>query len=585
MRNKNSTNINTLRPLNRFFRLLSLDRGDIINIYVYALFNGLVALSLPLGIQAIINLISGGQVSTSWYVLIFLVIAGITISGIVQILQLTITERIQQKVFTRSAFEFAYRLPNLKLEKLDKIYVPELVNRFFDTLTVQKALPKILIDFSSASLQIAFGLLLLSFYHPFFILFGLLFIVIIYLIFRFVGPVGLRTSLKESKYKYQVVYWLEEVGRTMGTFKLAGATNLPLKKTDDLVSGYLKARKSHFKALLFQYSSLLVFKVLIAAGLLIIGGMLVINQRMNIGQFVAAEIIIILVLNSIDKLFASLETIYDILTALEKIGTVVDLPLDSVQKQEILFEEAFRESGIEVVVKNLSYQFPTDEEPILKNINVSVLSEQHLCISGFNGSGKSMLLRLIGALYQDYDGTILYNNVTQKNINLAFLHSRVGDSFEREDIFKGSLLENLVVGRKNISFDDIQEAVKVTSLKTFIDLLPLGFETMLFPKGQGLASSIVQKIKLARCILGNPKLILLEDNLNQLNQQDRQIFIDYLLSPHHNWTVIMVSNDVSIVQRFKQIVVLDKGHIIGQGTFDEVSQIKCFSAIHDKILN
>lgn len=576
--------INTLRPLQRFFRLLSLDKGDIINIYIYALFNGLVALSLPLGIQAIINLISGGEVSTSWYVLIFLVIAGITISGIVQLLQLSITERIQQKVFTRSAFEFAYRLPNLKLEQLDKVYVPELVNRFFDTLTVQKALPKILIDFSSASLQIAFGLLLLSFYHPFFIIFGLLFIVTIYLIFRFVGPVGLSTSLKESKYKYKVVYWLEEVGRTMGTFKLAGETNLPLEKTDGLVTSYLKARKSHFRALLLQYSSLLVFKVLIAAGLLIIGGMLVINQRMNIGQFVAAEIIIILVLNSIDKLFASLETIYDVLTALEKIGTVVDLPLDSTKKQQTIFQEAFRNAGMEVNIKKLSYQFPTDSAPILKNINLYIPAEEHLCISGFNGSGKSVLLRLIGGLYQDYEGTILYNGVPQKNMSLSYLHSNIGDSFEREDIFRATLLENLVVGRKNISFEEIQEAIKVTSLAQFIEGLPLGFETPLYPSGQGLASSIVRKIKLARCILGKPKLILLEDNINQLNRKDRKVFIDYLLSPHHNWTVIMVSNDINIVKRFPQITVLDKGAIVGRGTFDEVAQIKCFSDIHDKNL-
>ena len=151
---------------------------------------------------------------------------------------------------------------------------------------------------------------------------------ILYLIFRFTAPNGLRTSLVESKYKYEVVHWLEEIARAMETFKLAGKSQLPMTKTDEAVTDYLTARKAHFKTLVFQYINLTGFKVIVAAGLLLIGSLLVFNQQMNIGQFVASEIIIILVLASVEKLILSMETIYDVLTSIEKIGTVTDIPLE-----------------------------------------------------------------------------------------------------------------------------------------------------------------------------------------------------------------------------------------------------------------
>jgi ABC-type bacteriocin/lantibiotic exporter with double-glycine peptidase domain len=323
-----------LHPLDRFWRLLKPDQKEIRNVYVYSIFNGLVALSLPLGIQAIINLIQGGQVSTSWIVLLIFVVAGVGVTGVLQIFQLRITENLQQKIFTRAAFEFAYRIPRIRFESLYREYAPELMNRFFDTMSVQKGLPKILIDFSAATLQVIFGLILLSFYHPFFIVFSLVLVLLVYAIFYFTAKRGLETSLDESKYKYKMAHWLEELARTGTTFKLAGKTDLPLSTTDIHVGNYLKAREFHFRVLVQQYSLMVVFKVIVATGLLAIGGILVMEQLMNIGQFVAAEIIILLIMNSVEKLILSFETIYDVLTALEKMGQVTDKELEQTKHRK-----------------------------------------------------------------------------------------------------------------------------------------------------------------------------------------------------------------------------------------------------------
>lgn len=557
--------------------MLSVDRKQITNIYIFAIFSGLVNLSLPLGIQAIINLINVGEVSTSWLILVLLVIGGMIMMGILQILQLTIVERLQQKVFTRAAFEFAYRLPRMRMSAVRQYYGPELVNRFFDTLSVQKGLPKLLIDLSQASLQIIFGLILLSFYHPFFIFFSLIIVVIVAIVLRVTGPSGLKTSLQESKYKYAVAHWLEEVARTLETFKLAGKTDLPLQKTDKLVTGYLKARRSHFRVLLTQYINMVGLRAIIAAGLLLLGGMLVIEQQMNIGQFVAAEIVIILVLAAIEKLILSMETIYDVLTAIEKIGTVTDLPLESKQSNPLgNFDES---GGLAIKLRNFSYRFEDADYDILHHINLNIEEGQKVCIAGFSGSGKSLLLQLIAGLYEEYGGTITYNGTPLGNVDLNDLRYVIGDSLSREDIFRGTIAENISMGRENITFEDIKSAVQLLGLTDFVEMQSEGYNTELEPEGRKLPKTIAQKIMLARSIVGQPKLLLLEDTFNNLETSDRERLLNYLLDPSNPCTIIAVSNDPKVARRFERIAVLREGTVIDCGTFDETERRDWYSEI------
>ena len=570
-------NIISISPLKRFINLLKVDKRDIISVYIYALFNGIIALSLPLGIQAIINLITGGQVSTSWIVLVVFVILGVVATGVMQIMQLTISENIQQKIFTRSAFEFAYRIPRMKMESIKMDYIPELTNRFFDTLTVQKGLSKILIDFSSATLQVIFGLILLSFYHPFFIMFGLVLVVIVYFIFKFTVPNGLKTSIIESKYKYKVAHWLEEIARAMETFKLAGKSPLPLSKTDDLVEGYLTSRKAHFKTLVVQYINLIGFKVLVTAGLLLIGGLLVINQQMNIGQFVAAEIIIILVINSIEKLIVSMETIYDVLTSIEKIGNVTDIPLDSETGTLSDQEEG---KGLAVSITNLGYRFSYLKEDTIKNLNLSIEPGEKICLSGYNGSGKSLLLHVISGLYDEYTGSISCQGVPLASWCRSDFHKLIGDNLTRGDIFNASLLENISLGKPEISMNRVQKVAKIVGLSDFVDSLSEGYYTTLLPEGRNLPQSIILRIMLARSIAGNFKMIVLEDNFNQLNERDKNSFLEFLLK--EEWTVIAVSNDPMVADKFDRTIVMEKGEIIAKGSIASMVTYPWYSTIFKK---
>ena len=557
--------IGSFTPVQRFWKLLKPEKREITNIYIYAIFNGLVNLSLPLGIQSIINFIQGGQMSTSWFVLVIFVILGIAITGILQIFQLRITENLQQRIFARAAFEFAFRIPKIRQEELYHHYAPELMNRFFDVMPVQKGLSKILTDLSLASLQVFFGLILLSLYHPFFILFSFILLGLLYIIFRLTMQKGLKTSLEESRHKYEVAHWLEEVARTAMTFKLAGDSPLPLKQTDVHVGKYLKARESHYGILVQQYSLMVVFKVLVATGLLVMGGLLVMKQQMNIGQFVAAEIIVLLIMGSVEKLILTLETLYDVLTSLEKIGQVTDLGLE--QNEGLDLSGECKDEGMSLELRNVSFTYPGYHRKTIEGLSLAVKSGEKLLIRGSNGQGKSTLLQILAGLYDVQEGHISYNGLSRGNLDLQSLRMVIGDGLSEEQLFQGTVLENISMGREAATFERVKQVVEKLGLADFIRHLPKGYDTLLDPQGKKLPRSIVQKLLLARSVADRPKLLLLEDAFEHFDDEEGRKIIDFLTSKENKWTLIAVSASDYLAERSDRIAIIEDGKIIRSGTY------------------
>ena len=544
----------------RLMGLLRLDKKDILQIFYYAIFAGLVNLSLPLGIQAIINLIQGAQVSTSWIILVVLVTLGVAFVGALQLMQIRIIENVQQKIFTRASFEFAYRFPKIKMSELRNYYPPELANRFFDTLTVQKGLSKILIDFPAALLQIIFGLLLLSFYHPFFIVYGILLLLLIYVVFKFTAQRGLETSLAESKHKYKVAHWLQEVARSIVSFKLSGKTSHAINKNDSLVVDYLEAREGHFKILVLQFIQMIGFKVLVTAGLLLIGGLLVLNQEMNIGQFVAAEIIILLVISSVEKLILGLETFYDLLTSLEKLGQVVDKELEP-QDGERPFNP---NEGFNLELSDVSYMVPDRDKKIIDEISFSVSPTCTILLTGPSGSGKSTLLRLMAGILEPSAGKIFVNNVALQGLNLNYYRSHLGQTLSEETPFEGTILNNITFGNKEVTQEEVYWALEKVKLTQFVKDQPYGLNTMLYPEGKQIPYTIGKKIVLARSIVRKPKLLLLKDPLDQFNEDEANEIMKFLSDTSNGWALVVVSKNPKWGSKCGRILTIDNGKLVNE---------------------
>lgn len=542
----------TKSPVARILNLLRLERKEITAVYFYAILNGLIQLSLPVGVQAIIGYVLGASMRASLVVLITLVVLGVLIAGIMQINQMKIIEKIQQKLFVRYSFAFAQHIPNLDLKRNDSVYLPELINRFFDVPLLQKSLSKILLDIPTAVIQILFGLLLLSFYHPAFILFGILLVTILILILKYTGGKGLETSLQKSKFKYKVAAWLEEMARVIKSTKLVKQTDLHLQKTDEQVSNYLIARNNHFRVLLVQFNVLVIFKTVITAAMLIVGTMLMVNQQLTVGQFIAAEIVILLVLNSVEKLIINLGSVYDTLTAVEKASEITDKPVE--KNGTLMLSDA--SNGVKLEMKDVSFSY-TGETDILQNISLKINPNEKVCISGKDSSGKSTLLKLMTGSYTDFNGSILIDDVPLGNYNLSSLRAQTGVLMNQQDIFQGTLLENIALGNPAITIDVVKEYAARTGLHDFIAAQKDGYDTLLDPTGKRLPRNVVHRILLVRALVSKPRLLLLEEPWMNMSREHRSQILQ-LLNEIKNTTLVVVTNDQEFIQQCDQVIVMNE---------------------------
>lgn len=559
-----------MTPLRRLFRLLYYEKKDISYIYIYAIVIGLISLTLPLGIQATISLISGGMIFSSVIVLIFLVIVGIMVGGALQITQISMVEIIQQRVFAKAAFELSFRITKIRAEALQKHYPPELMNRFFDVVTIQKSLPKLFVDILGAGIQIVFGLTLMSLYHPFFLVFSLFLITVIISIFWISGPRGLKTSIIESKYKYKIAFWLEELARTIFAFKQAGHTNLPLQKMDKLVGNYLYYRRAHFKVLIGQFISIVIFRTLVTGGLLIIGTILVVERQITLGQFVASEVIIVLVINSLEKLVINTDTIYDLLTGLDKVATITDLPIERKDGVKPRLDEY--PNGLLIQTKDLRYKYPSAKDYTLNGINIEILPGENVCIVGPNDSGKHTLVKVLIGSLSDYEGVVTINHFSLRDLHLLSIRDVISKHLTFDEIFDGTILENITMGRTNVSYQDVLWAIENVGLGDYIASLEEGLITHIGASGKKLSGGVEAKVLLARSVVSRPKLLIVNDFSEHISKQEKLKILSFLQEKTHGWTLLILSvnDDPILLSSCDKILLMQQGRIVAQGNYQSL---------------
>ncbi len=553
----NEENISTrMGPaVKQIFKLLSLDKKDIYDIYIFSIFAGLVSLSLPLGIQSIIGFVMAASMSDSIIVLVILVVLGTFLNGLLQIRQLQLIEKIEQKIFARYSLEYGSRIPKLDVSVLESCYLPELVNRFFDITTLQKSLKKILIDIPAAVIQVVLGTILLAFYHPLFIAFGLILLFFIVVIIRFTSSNGFKTSLETSDYKFKVGAWFEEIARGVKTFKFAQSTTLNIDRTDVLLEGYLKARTSHFKVLEIQYWSLIMFKLLITAAMLILGVTLLVGQEINIGQFIAADIVILSIISSVEKLVNSMDQVYESLTAVEKLNKVAEAKLEEFGKLNL----SSNNKGIAIDFENVNFSYDNHKD-VLTDINLSIKAGEWVAVIGPSGSGKTSILRLITGAFREFTGKLLIDGIPIKNYDQSTIRAKTGIFLSKQGLFKGTLLENISIGSPLIQNDEIINVAKITGLLEIIQDFDKGLDTQIDPEANKFTQEVKHKLLLTRALIGNNRLLLLENPFLFYTAKQQKELQDYLRIKSMT-LVSTCTNDEHLIG-YDKIIRLENGQIV-----------------------
>ena len=566
-----------LTPWQRLGQLLHAERRDIELIYLYAVLVGLFGLTVPLAVQGITQLVQGGLVLQPVVLLILFAIVGTLATGAISLLQESVVENIQQRIFARLAFEFTHLVPRIPFEAAQSSNLPLQMNRFFEAVLIQKALAKLLLDVPTATLQVVFGVLLLSFYNPSFIVFALVLVLGVYLIFRLTFPRGLETSIMESKFKYSALEWLQSMARSIAAFKFSTRSTLPLEIMDGHVANYLKYRRKHFRVLVTQSLSMIAFKTLLTGALLILGTTLVVNRSLTLGQFVAAELVIVTVLAGIEKLIRSLATIYDVLTSADKIGHVMDLPVEESHGLQLPDSKV----GLAVVARGLSFTYPDQLAPTLIDINLDIRPGDRIAITGVDGSGQTTLLRVLGALHDGFAGTLTYDGVTLRSMNRAALREQIGQVLSTTDLFDGTIEDNISVGRRFVDRAAVLKALRDVDVDEVVQSMPNGIQTIVTNGGTNLSSAVASKLLVAQGMVGQPRLLLLDDFFQNLDDDYRTRLIRLLTDRATPHTVIAVSHDPELLSACDLIIVMEGGRISEQGTYAELAPKLGRAGVHN----
>ena len=557
------------RPVDRLLELLLLEKGNIVLVYAYATLVGLLSLTLPLGVQAIIGLVSGGLFLQPVVLLIGFVVLGTLATGVLQVLQLSAVERIQQRIFARIALEFSIRVPRVRTEAAWATDLPERMNRFFEVVTIQKSLGKLLTGTTTALLQVIFGLLLLTFYHPYFTLFGLGLVGLLWLIIRLTGPRGLVTSQMESAYKYRTAHWLEEVARSVVAFKAAGRATPALERMDGQVAGYLHYRERHFRVLVIQAMAAIGFKTLVTGALLILGSVLVIDRQITLGQFVAAELVIVTVLAGIEKLVGSLAEVYDVMTSVDKLGAITDLPLETTVGLPL----PDGASGLAVEVEGLRYTYPGAERPALANIAFRLAPGARVAVTGPDGSGETTLLAAVSGLLDGVEGTVLLDGMTLRDLEPAAVRDRIGVVLGSAGLFEGTIEDNVTLGRAGLGTAAVVEALSRVGAHATVQRLPDGLRTVIENGGRGLPSTLRVRLLLARAIVHQPRFLLVDECLATVEPAARQELIDVLTAPDAPWTLLIVSHTRDLLAACDRVLVLRAGEVVADAPWAVVMRL------------
>ena len=342
----------------------------------------------------------------------------------------------------------------------------------------------------------------------------------------------------------------------MNIFKLAGRCNLPIGRTDDLVYSYLDARKKHFRILLMQYGSVVLFKTTITAALLFLGSILVIQNQITIGQFVAAEIVVLLIMSSVEKLILGMDNIYDVLTALEKIGFVTDLPLEN--HKGLKFSDVNGDEGMSVRLDQVTFQHADADRPTLDRVSLQIKKGERICIAGYNGSGKATLIKMLEGSYSNYDGMVTYNDIPLKSLNVESLRHYIGSLKAQDEIFNGTIIENISLGDNDIPLQAITKIAQEIGLHSYINRLPNGYQTELLASGINIPGSIRAKVILARALLSQPQLLVLENFMPRIERVERNHIIELLTDRARPWTLVGVSNNPDFAAKCDRVVIMKR---------------------------
>lgn len=548
------------RPLSTWRRgiaMLSIDRDDAWSCVIYGIAVGLLSLVTPIAIQSVVNTVSFGAVLQPLFVLTVLLAIGLAFSSIVRVLQAYVVENLQQRMLVRAVADGARRLVCAEVPALQRLHAPELSHRLFELPSIQKGVAVLFVDGIDLLLKLIVGMSLLTFYHPVLFAFALALIIAIAIVIFVPGRGATSTALAESTAKHEAALWLESLARMPYEFRSMTGRRWAIERADRAALRYRDARRRHFSRLLRHLVGSLGIKVLGATLLLGVGGSLVMSNQLTLGQLVAAELVFASISAALIKLHKQLEVAYDTMVSAHKLGLILDLP-----QERWGGELATGEGPAAVTLRGVDVVF--DGRPALSDLHLEIPPRQHLGVTGPGGSGKSTLLDVMATMRPVTSGRVEIDGNDTRLLDLAALRRDLVLVREPEMV-RGTVLDNLRLLRRDADLHEIEEVVEIVGLSDVLGSLPDGLATELTPAGRPLSRTQTRRLALARALLAQPRLLLLDEALDDLGIDEAATdrICAYVLRAEAPWTAIVASRTPAVLAACTRCIELGSSRIGG----------------------
>lgn len=529
-----------IRPWARLMDLLRLERRDVWTILAFALGVGLLSIVTPAAIEALVNTVAFGVLLWPVVVLAIVMLAFLVFSAMLRAMQVLVAEYIQRRIFARTAHEFTVRFAKAEMDSFGGLNPTDIVNRFFEVASVQKAITSLLVEGVGIVMITIVGLVVLAFYHPYLLTFAIVLVVLIIFLVTVLGIGGVRTSIKESYAKYDMAAWLEEIAKCPHTFRFGKGGSLAIDRANELAGGYIEARKKHFRVVWRQTLFALLLEAIASTVLLGLGGWLVINRQLNLGQLVAGELLVTLVLTALSKIGKYIETFYDLQASLDKLGVVATLTLEPAGGERL----------------------PESDRPMLvvaeirrgeKVQRLEARAGERVAVVGPSGCGKTFLLETLALLRVPQEGLLEFDSIDARSLDRAASRLNIALVGQAET-FAGTVAENIRVGRSELSAADVRRALEMVGLAETVARLPHGVATPLGSDGLPLSTNELLRLSIARAIAGRPRLLLIDGLLDGLDMRDCPELVNALFDRSAPWTLVIVTARDEIVKRCDKTV-------------------------------
>ena len=503
------------KPWVTLWKLLAPDQRDLWAVATISGVAGLLMLSVPITAQQLVRTVTFAALYQPIVVLSLMLLGLLGFVAALQALQVYVSEIIQRRLFLRIAGQVTHRLTRADSTVWRQIAMPELVNRFLEVAIVQKVTASLMVDGIAILLTTLISLSVMAFYHPFLLGYDIALLVLLATIFFGFGRNGVKTAIQESRAKYGVLAWLEDMARCPGIFRTGGVDLLAMQRTDVLCAHYLHARRSHFAILLRQIVLILILQAIATTALLGLGGFLVLNEQLTLGQLVAAELIVATIVASFAKLGKHLEGWYDLLASIDKLSHLVNLPAEPHDGLIGLPRDGAAAVSIRCLDSNHS------------NSTSHASSEQLLELCA---GEKAALLNWNPALTHDLAESLRgARGIPSLNVQVDSVRTddirpdvlRVHAAVARElELLPATISENIHLSRPNVTELDVRAVCDATGLSKEMKSAGLSLSTQLLPVGWPLDELQTRRLILARALAGQPRLLLIDHLLDVFAEPD-----------------------------------------------------------------